>query len=133
MSTPRRSNAEIQFSEDEDETESASVIRHVVSLRIGEHPAEFSSSRHRNPKGLSDEYSCRIYSLKSSLSFLLSTLRALLGGGSVGCGFFVPFCLFEALSVFFQASVELTCSLTLACSQPSTPFFLRINVTCRNQ
>ena len=31
MSTPRRSNAEIQFSEDEDETESASVIRHVVS------------------------------------------------------------------------------------------------------
>ena len=29
MSTPRRSNAEIQFSEDEDETESASVIRHV--------------------------------------------------------------------------------------------------------
>ena len=31
MSTPRRSNAEIQFSEYEDETESASVIRHVVS------------------------------------------------------------------------------------------------------
>ena len=33
MSTPRRSNAEIQFSEDEDETESTSVIpfRHVVS------------------------------------------------------------------------------------------------------
>ena len=99
MSTPRRSNAEIQFSEDEDETESASVIRHVVShdgheaSEIGEH-REFSSSRHRNPKGFSDEYSCRGYSLGSSLSFLLSTLRALLGGGSVGCGFFVPFCLF---------------------------------------
>ena len=38
MSTPRRSNAEIQFSEDE--TESASVIRHVVSHDSHEEASE---------------------------------------------------------------------------------------------
>ena len=40
MSTPRRSNAEIQFSGDEDETESASVIRHVVSHEGHEEASE---------------------------------------------------------------------------------------------
>ena len=56
MSTPRRSNAEIQFSVDEDETESASVIRHVVShdgheeaselVNTVNFPADFLTSIH---------------------------------------------------------------------------------------
>ena len=65
MGTPRRSNAELQLSdaesEDEHETESASVSRHVVSRDGHEVPLEtselmntvkFASSYDRNPKGV---------------------------------------------------------------------------------
>ena len=103
MSTPRRSNAEIKFSEDKDETESASVIRHVVS-----------HDGHKEASELVNTVNFPAVAIETQRDFLTSIhaevarllvfpfLLALLGGGSVGCGLFVPFCLLRHFLFSFR-------------------------------